>query len=402
MKPITLKPISVLRAFLASEAAGGLILMATAAFALFLANGAYASQYFETLHIKLGPLSVQHWINDALMAVFFLLVGLEVKREFVDGHLTSWADRRLPIIVALAGMVVPALVYLTLTGADHALARGWAIPAATDIAFAIAVLLLLGKRVPTSLKLLLTTVAVVDDMGAVAIIAIGYTQTINGVALLASLALLAAMIALNRAGVVKMRWYLLGFVALWIAVALSGVHATLAGVLTAAAVPIRLTPGAPDAVHSTLHRLEARLTRPVSFIVIPLFGLANAGVVLNGDTLVSPVSLAVAGGLFFGKQLGIFGAIWLMVKLKFAVLPRGATWPHVYGIALLCGIGFTMSLFIGDLAFQTPQARDAVKAGVLLGSLVAAIAGYCVLRLAPKSAHSPETLVANDANAESF
>jgi Na+:H+ antiporter, NhaA family len=380
MKHILAKPRSMLREFLRNEAAGGLLLMAAAALAMIVANSPLATNYFALLHAKLGPLSLLHWINDALMALFFLVVGLEIKREFVDGHLSTWADRRLPMIAAAAGMLVPALIYLAVTKDNLPLARGWAIPAATDIAFALGVLALLGTRAPASLKLFLTTVAIVDDMGAVAIIAIAYTSAIKGYALLAALVILGAMFAANRAGVIRMRWYLIGFALLWLAVLLSGVHATIAGVLAALMVPVRVTKAAPDAEDSTLHRLEHALHKPVAWFIVPLFGFANAGVTLGGSSALATLPLAIALGLFLGKQIGIFGSVWIAVKLKIAVMPAKANWAHVYGVSLLCGIGFTMSLFIGGLAFPGAAEAEGVKIGVLMGSLLSAIAGYAVLR----------------------
>ncbi len=382
---------SAMREFLRSGASGSILLMAAAALAMILANGPFAEGFAHLLHLEtgpvlspaLGPMTVHLWINDGLMALFFLLVGLEIKREFLDGHLATWADRRLPVIAAAGGMIVPALVYLAVAGSTSGLARGWAIPAATDIAFAIGVLTFLGPRAPTSLKLFLTTVAIVDDMGAVAIIALGYTKAISGPALLAALAALGAMFVMNRAGISRMRWYFAGFALLWVAVLLSGVHATIAGVLTALAVPLKLTPAAPEAEDSTLHRMEHVLHKPVSWVIVPLFGLANAGVALGGVNLLATLPLAIALGLFLGKQAGIFGSVWLSVKLGLAQRPARASWLQIYGVALLCGIGFTMSLFIGGLAFADPALNDAVKAGVLAGSLLSAVAGYAVLRLAP-------------------
>jgi Na+:H+ antiporter, NhaA family len=375
------RPRSALREFLKNEAAGGIILMAAAALALIVANTAAAPTYFAALQMKLGPLSVLHWINDALMALFFLLVGLEVKREMVDGHLATWPDRVLPMIAAAAGMIVPALIYLAVTNDDLALARGWAIPAATDIAFAMAVLSLLGSRAPASLKLFLTTVAIIDDIGAVAIIAIAYTDAISGPALLAALIIMALLLAMNRFGVTALRWYVLGFMALWLAVMLSGVHATVAGVLAALFVPVRVTKAAPDAEDSTLHRMEHLLHRPVAWVIVPLFGFANAGVALGDTGALSTVSVAIALGLFLGKQLGIFGSVWVAVKMNIAPRPAGASWAQIYGVALLCGIGFTMSLFIGGLAFAGPAQNDGVKIGVLMGSLASALGGWAVLRL---------------------
>lgn len=385
------QPRSALREFLESEASGGVLLMIAAALAMIVANSPWAGAYFHTLHAKIGPLSLQHWVNDALMAVFFLLVGLEIKREFVDGHLSTWADRRLPVIAAAAGMIVPAIVYLIVTGGDPALARGWAIPAATDIAFAIGVLAILGSRAPASLKLFLTTVAIVDDMGAVAIIALAYTASINGAALLAALVVMAAMFALNKAGVTRLRWYLPLAALLWLAVFASGVHATIAGVLAAFTIPLRKTPAAPDAEDSTLHRLEHMLHRPVAWAIVPVFGFANAGVSLGGAHPFAPLPLGIALGLFLGKQFGIFGSVWLAVRTGFSARPKDASWRQIYAVSLLCGIGFTMSLFIGGLAFTDATLADEVKIGVLMGSIASAFAGYALLRSSKGSASTSET-----------
>jgi Na+:H+ antiporter, NhaA family len=392
---IRIKPRSALRNFINSEAAGGIVLMIVAALALIIANSPWADIYFHAIHAetgpvltpKLGPMTVHLWINDALMAVFFLLVGLEIKREFVDGHLASWPDRILPMIAAAAGMIVPALVYLFIAGGDPDLVRGWAIPAATDIAFAIGVLALLGSRAPASLKLFLTTVAIVDDMGAVVIIALFYTASLNMWALLVAVLIWLAMMALNRFNVVRLWPYLLLAVALWFAVLLSGVHATIAGVLAAFAIPFRRTLAAPDAEDSALHRLEHALARPVAFVIVPLFGFANAGVSLSGvglDQLLAPLPLGIAAGLCLGKQAAIFTSVYACAKLGIAPRPRDASWMQVYGVALLCGVGFTMSLFIGGLAFKDPALSDAVKIGVLIGSIASALLGYGVLRMAAK------------------
>lgn len=382
MKKRVMKPRSALRDFLQSEAAGGIILMVAAAAALIIANSAWASAYTALLSTYIGPFSVLHWINDGLMALFFLLVGLEIKREMIDGHLATWADRRLPIVAALAGMIVPALVFLVVTRGDPALARGWAIPAATDIAFAIGVLALLGSRVPASLKLLLTTIAIVDDMGAVAIIAIGYTAQISGAWLLMALAILGGMYALNRLSISHPAAYALGFALLWLAVLQSGVHATVAGVLAALCVPVRVTKARPDDAQSTLHRMEHALQAPVAFFIVPLFGFANAGVAFGGAPIADALPLGIALGLFLGKQLGIFSAIWLAVRFGVSTMPAHTRWPQIYGLSLLCGIGFTMSLFIGDLAFDDPLHTDEVKLGVLMGSFASALAGGLVLRFA--------------------
>jgi Na+:H+ antiporter, NhaA family len=369
------------------------LLMMAALLALIIANSAWADDYFHFVHAvtgpeltpKLGPMTVHLWINDGLMAIFFLLVGLEIKREFVDGHLSTWADRRLPVIAAAAGMVVPAAIYLAVAGGDPALVRGWAIPAATDIAFAIGVLAILGSRAPASLKLFLTTVAIVDDMGAVAIIALFYTAELNVAALIAAAVIWLAMMALNRFKVNALWPYLILAALLWYATLLSGVHATIAGVMAAFAIPFQRTLGAPDAEDSTLHRLEHILVKPVAFLIVPLFGFANAGVSLDGmglSSLAEPLPLGIALGLFVGKQLGIFGSVWATVKMGLAVRPKDASWTQVYGVALLCGIGFTMSLFIGGLAFTDAAQGDAVKIGVLMGSLLSAVTGYALLRFA--------------------
>ena len=376
---------SAMREFLRNEASGGIGLMIAAALGLILANSPMSADYFGLLHARLLGWSVQHIINDALMALFFLLVGLEIKREFVDGHLARWSDRALPLIAAAGGMAAPALVYLAIVSGEAGLARGWAIPAATDIAFAIGVLALLGRRVPGSLRIFLATVAIADDLGAVMIIAFAYTATISGPGLLSVAAILGAMLLLNHLGVRALAAYLVLAAALWIAVLLSGVHATVAGVLTAIAIPIRPTPGAPDAEDSPLHRLEHALSPWVAFVIVPLFGFANAGVDLRGvnaATLFAPLPLAIAAGLFFGKQVGIFVSIRLAIALRLGVRPTGASWAQVYGVALLCGIGFTMSLFIGGLAFADPVHHEAVKIGVLGGSLLSALAGYAWLRIA--------------------
>jgi NhaA family Na+:H+ antiporter len=386
---------SALRNGLRSEAAGGLLLMAAAALAVAVANSPLAGAYHALLDAetgpvlssRLGPMTVHLWINDALMAGFFLFVGLEIKREFVDGRLSTWPKRRLPLIAAAVGMAVPAAVYWALTAGAGGLSRGWAIPAATDIAFAVGVLALLGKRAPTSLKLFLTTVAIADDLGAVMIIAAAYTATLDLAALGAAASIWAALYALGKRGVTHLAVYLIGFACLWYAVMLSGVHATIAGVLAALAVPVVRTPGGPDAVDSPLHRLEHALNPWVALAILPLFGFANAGVTLHGigpAELLAPLPLGVAAGLFVGKQLGIFGAIRLAVRFGLARPPQDATWLQLYAMATLCGIGFTMSLFIGALAFpDDPALVEQAKIGTLIGSFASALAGYALLRLAP-------------------
>lgn len=381
---------SALRAFLAGEASGGLLLIGAAAVALLLVNtGAGGAElYHGIVHMRLGPTSALHLINDGLMALFFLAVGLEIKREWLDGRLAGWNRRLLPAVAALGGMAIPAIVYLTVSGAQSGLVRGWAIPAATDIAFALGVLALLGKRAPTSLKLLLTTIAIVDDIGAVLIIAFFYTDTLHGGALVAAGAIFLFMFIINHLGVKSLPVYLALSLALWVAVLMSGVHATIAGVLAAMTIPIRLTPGAPDAQDSPLHRLEHALHPWSAYCIVPIFAFANAGVDLRDmgiEGLFTPLPLAIAAGLFLGKQAGIFGSIWLCVRSGLTPMPRGATWPQIYGLSLLCGIGFTMSLFIAALAFPiAPHLIEEAKLGILTGSVLSALVGYCVIRLAPQ------------------
>lgn len=371
-----------------------MLLILAAVGAMVAANSSFADDYFHLLHLEtgpvlapaIGPMTVHLWVNDGLMALFFLLVGLEIKRELIDGALANPADRRLPVVAAIAGMVVPAAIYLAIAGGEPALTRGWAIPAATDIAFAIGVMALLGKRVPAPLKLFLTTVAIVDDMGAVAIIALAYSHGLDLGALAAAAGTMAIMFAMNRRGVKSLPPYLIAFALLWFLVLLSGVHATIAGVLAAAFVPITPSPAAPDDAHSPLHVLEHGLSPWVNFAIVPIFGFANAGVALGGAPMTAPVVLAVAAGLFLGKQAGIFGAVWLADRSGFAKRPARSSWAQVYGASLLAGIGFTMSLFIGGLAFPgQPLLVDEVKIGVLAGSALAGIAGYLVLRFAPAS-----------------
>jgi len=389
-------PASALRDFLANEAAGGILLIAAAVLAMVAANSPLAHGYFHLLHVEtgpvlapaIGPMTVHLWINDALMALFFLLVGLEIKRELIDGQLASAERRRLPIIAAAAGMICPALLYLAVTGGAAELRAGWAIPAATDIAFAIGVLALLGPRVPASLKLFLTTVAIVDDMGAVTIIAVFYSHGLSVPALAGAAMVVGVMLAMNRFGVVRLWPYLVAFALLWLLVLMSGVHATIAGVVAAMTIPIRSSRGAPDDHESPLHRLEHGLNPWVAYGVVPLFGFANAGVSLTGlgpSILVEPLVMGIALALFFGKQIGIFGSIWLAVRMGIAKLPGGASWTQVYGVALLAGIGFTMSLFIGGLAFPGSAAiMDEVKIGVLAGSILAATTGFLLLRFAAR------------------
>jgi NhaA family Na+:H+ antiporter len=386
-----------LQRFLASEAAGGVLLMIAATAAVLVANSPLASAYQHMLHWstgltlndELGPMSIHLWINDGLMAIFFLLVGLEIKRELVDGRLSSWEQRRLPVMPALMGMAVPAVIYVTLAKGDPLLTNGWAIPAATDIAFAVGVLALLGRHVPLSLKLMLVSVAIIDDIGAVAIIAIFYTSSLNASALTAAAAILAVLFLLNRRGVMKLWPYLLGLALLWYVTLLSGVHATIAGVVGAFLIPSIPSPGLPDAADSPLHRLEHAIAPWVGFLIVPVFGFANAGVSFAGIAIadvLAPLPLGIAAGLFLGKQLGVFGGVLVAVKSGLATKPRGTTWLQIYAVSMLCGIGFTMSLFISSLAFPDhPEFVENAKIGIILGSVLSAIVACLILRFAPKA-----------------
>ena len=378
-----------------SERCAGLLLIAAAVLALVAGNGPFAATYNDLLHFRFGPalprvgqLELHHWIADGLMAVFFLLVGLEVKREWFDGRLSTPAQRRLPILAAAAGMAMPAITYLSVVRGDLELVNGWAIPAATDIAFAVGVLAILGRHAPPSIKLLLVTIAIIDDIGAIIIIALFYTADLNVPALAGALFLTGTMAAMGQFGVRRLWPFMLGFLLLWLLVLSSGVHATIAGVLTAMTIPL-----GRGEERSPLKRLEHRIHPWVVFGVMPLFGFASAGVTLAGGIgqLADPLPLAVLVGLFIGKQLGIFGAIWLAVKSGVAPRPEGASWLHIYGAALLCGIGFTMSLFIGELAFPDNAALvGEAKVGILAGSLLSAVAGYLVLRFAAVAPGSAE------------
>lgn len=377
--------------FLHSEASGGILLMVVAALAILVANSPWASVYFSVLHAEIGPLGLSHWINDGLMALFFLMVGLEIKREMMVGQLANWGRRLLPGIAAVGGMLAPALIYVAFNR-DHPVAvHGWAIPSATDIAFALGVLSLLGPRVPSSLKVFLVALAIIDDLGAVLIIALFYTSHLSLPYLAGTGAVVAVLVVLNRRGVSRLAPYLLLGALLWVLTLRSGIHATIAGVLLALTVPIG-TAVPKDAKRrpggSPLHRLERALHLPVTFLVVPIFGFANAGVSFSGvhaSVLVEPVTLGVAAGLVLGKLFGIFGAVFVMVRARLIDMPASASWGQVFGVALTCGIGFTMSLFIGLLAFAEPDLQERVKFGILAGSLIAGLAGYVVLRLSGRS-----------------
>jgi NhaA family Na+:H+ antiporter len=377
------RPVTAIREFLQTEAAGGYVLMAAAAAAILVANSPLSEAYAHAQHIKFGGLSLLHWINDGLMAIFFLLVGLEVKREFVDGEMSTWPRRILPGAAALGGMVVPALIYAFVNRDIPYNLQGWAIPAATDIAFALGVLALLGSRVPASLKLLLTAIAIIDDLGAIVIIAIAYTESLDFAELGLAFAGLAVLIGLNRLKVQALWPYLLVGLFVWYEVLQSGVHATLAGVAVALTIPLTRTLATPEDHDAPLLRLEHALAPLVAFVIVPIFGFANAGVDVRGmglSVLLEPVPLGIALGLIIGKPLGIFSAIAVLVKIGAADAPAGASTKQVFGLAILCGIGFTMSLFIAALAFGEGSVQDsAAKVGILSGSILAALGGWLVL-----------------------
>lgn len=388
---------SMIRQFLDNSASGGIVLMVAAAFALVVANSPLGGTYVSVLGTYVGGLSVLHWINDGLMAVFFLMVGLEIKREVIDGQLSTWPRRVLPGCAALGGMIGPALVYLAFNLGEGGHPRGWAIPAATDIAFALGVLSLLGPRVPMSLKVFLTALAIIDDLGAVIIIALFYTGNLDAMALGGAALVTAVLIGMNRSGVRSLAPYLALGAVLWFLILQSGVHATVAGVLLALTIPLRKSPAAPDDMHSPLHRLESAIAPWVAFLIVPVFGFANAGVSFAETSLTSlaqPVPLGIAMGLFVGKQFGIFLTALAIIRLGWAELPMHATWRHLYGVALLCGIGFTMSLFIGLLAFPDSAAlQNELKLGVLLGSTISAVVGAILLSTAtPKREPAAQTL----------
>ena len=388
---------SPLHAFLESGAAAGVLLVFSAALALIIANSALGPVYFELLDAKIAGLSILHWINDALMAVFFLVVGLEIKREFIEGQLATWSRRALPALAALGGMIAPALIYAALAWSDAQALRGWAIPAATDIAFALGVLAILGSRVPVSLKIFLTALAILDDLGAILIIALFYSGNLSLPMLAGAGTCLAILIALNLRGVRLLPLYLVIGAVLWFFVLKSGIHATLAGVALALTIPLGGHGTESDEPeHSPLHTLEHRLHPWSSYVIVPVFGFANAGVSIAGmspSLLLTPVPLGIMLGLFLGKQIGVFGFAWLAVRLGLGTMPAKATWAQLYGVSLLCGIGFTMSLFIGALAFEkAPALAAATKIGVLAGSALSAMIGYAVLHLAgrhPAAAKEP-------------
>jgi len=386
--------------FFSHEASGGVLLMFSAVAALIVANSALQPAYDgflnSILSIQLNGQGLEKplilWINDGLMAVFFFLIGLELKREILEGKLKNPADVVLPGMAAVGGMALPAVVYAALNWGNPATIGGWAIPAATDIAFALGVLALLGSRVPSALKVFLLTLAILDDLGAILIIAIFYTADLKVDYLYLSLLPLAGLIWLNVKGAHRVVPAILLGVVMWFFVLKSGVHATLAGVVTAFCIPLTDKWG-----KSPLHALEHGLSPYVLYFIVPVFAFANAGVVMAGlsvTDLVAPLPLGIALGLIIGKQVGVFGVTFLMVKSGLARLPHGVNWVHIYGLACLAGIGFTMSLFIGSLSFADQSQMNQVRLGVLAGSAISAILGYVMLRFVAASAEEPEPAVA--------
>ena len=379
--------------FFKLEAASGLVLLISAVIALIISNSNFSSFYFETLqsYLFIGinniglKMSLHHWINDALMVVFFFFVTLEIKREFIQGELSSPKQALLPIIAAIGGMLVPALIYIYINFGNGDTINGWAIPSATDIAFSLGVLSLLGSRVPISLKVFLTALAIIDDLGAIIIIAFFYTGDLSIQYLSLLLLTFIALLILNKSGVKKFIPYLILGLILWFFTYQSGVHATISGVLLATVIPHRKK----NEEYSLLTKIEHNISAYVAFGIMPLFAFANAGVSLDGinlESLLSPVPLGIVLGLFVGKQIGVFLFSIIAIKLKIAQMPNNANWTNFYGVGILTGIGFTMSLFIGNLAFvENIEYIDGVKIGVLAGSLLSTLIGYSLLLLSTKN-----------------
>ena len=376
--------------FFSHEASGGILLMASAALAMIVANSSLAPAYDHFLHAKVSVMvdgqglekTAIHWINDGLMVIFFFMVGLELKREMVEGKLRNPRDIVVPGMAAVGGMAMPALIFVFFNWGLPTM-EGWAIPAATDIAFALGILALVGSRAPASLKAFLLTLAILDDLGAILIIALFYTADLKVDYLFLALIPFAGMLYMNLTRAHRMGPLLMLAVVMWFFVLKSGVHATLAGVIAAFCVPAVDKWG-----KSPLHALEHMIAPYSLYMIVPIFAFANAGVSLSGmsvSDLLDPLPLGIAGGLILGKQIGVFGLTWILIKMRFAPLPHGATFMHVYGVACLAGVGFTMSLFIGGLSFADPELLSEVKVGVLTGSILSAIIGYVVLMLAPRA-----------------
>ena len=382
--------------FFKLEAASGLVLLFAAIIALFVSNSELASIYYDILnsYFALGfgefklKLSVLHWINDVLMAIFFFLVSLEIKREFIQGELSNPKQASLPIIAAVGGMLVPALIYVAINFGNSETLKGWAIPSATDIAFSLGVLSLLGKRVPISLKVFLTALAIIDDLGAIVIIAFFYSGKIQAMYLILMLVSIIILIIFNRLNIRSFIPYLIVGIFLWDFTHSSGIHATIAGVLLALTIPHKDKKNESSHKNSMLIKLEHAISPYVAFGIMPIFAFANAGVSLEGlsiATLMNPVPLGILCGLFFGKQFGVFIFSYVSIKLKFAEMPNDSNWLKLYGVGVLTGIGFTMSLFVGNLAFvESTQYLSGVKIGVLLGSLASTLFGYMLILLSKK------------------
>lgn len=383
------KTFSRIQEFIKLETSGGVVLMIAAIFAMIIANTPLSANYDLILgtYIKVGIGNFEIakpailWINDGLMAIFFFLVGLEIKREVLAGELSSFDKAILPIMAAIGGMAVPGIIFAIINWGTPENLNGWAIPTATDIAFALGILALIGSRAPISLKIFLLAIAIIDDLGAIVIIAIFYTSELSLSALSFSVIGFAAAVALNRMGVQRTAPYLLVGIVMWVFVLKSGIHATLAGVLIAFTIPLK-TKNEDEAL---LYKMEHGLHPWVAFLILPVFAFANAGVNFTGigiDDLLQPLTLGIAVGLFLGKQIGVFLATWIGVKSGIARLPENVSWKHVYGVACLTGVGFTMSLFIGSLAFTTADVMNSVRLGVVLGSVLSGIIGYLLLKSA--------------------
>ncbi len=392
-------PVTAIKEFLKLEAAGGIMLVGAAALAMIMANSVLGGAYEAVLEIpvavQVGALVIAKplllWINDGLMAVFFFLIGLEIKREVLQGELSSVAQASLPGVAAVGGMVVPALIYVLFNLGNAEALRGWAIPAATDIAFALGVLALLGRRAPPALKIFLLALAIMDDLGAIIIIALFYTANLSWISLALAGGGILVLFAFNLFGITRVAAYVLVGIAVWVCVLKSGVHATLAGVAVAFCIPLRTR----DAEgHSPLEHLEHILHPWCAFLIVPVFAFANAGVSLQGMTLGSlfgGIPLGIAAGLFIGKQVGVFGFTYGAVRAGICEMPPGTNWAQVYGLAMLTGIGFTMSLFIGTLAFESIEHASAVRLGVLSGSLFSAVGGYLLLLVSGRPEAEVET-----------
>lgn len=389
-------PTSLIHDFFRLETAGGILLIAAAALAILFANTPL-SVYYELLldtvmQVRVGNFEINKplllWINDGLMAIFFFTIGLELKRELVEGELSDLNSIVLPAVGAVGGMVVPSAIYFAFNHDNHVALQGWAIPAATDIAFALGVLSLLGSRVPISIKIFLTSLAIFDDVGAIVIIALFYTANISMGALIVVAACLPILFIMNKRNITKRSAYIFVGIIMWVATLKSGVHATLAGITLAMFIPMRSN---SDHSYSPLKSMEHDLHPLVSFLILPVFAFANAGLDLRGismEQVMHDVPLGVAAGLFAGKQIGIFCFCWIVVALGFAQLPKPLTWPQLYGTSALCGIGFTMSLFIGGLAFEETGVNLIFdeRLGIIVGSLASGIVGFLVLQLAlPKA-----------------